>query len=189
MSMSKCTFFAVCFLCLAFSANNVLAERGWMAREAVETEGWHVAYGNELTGRDARRGYVEPGVSLYDRSSRRDRRAIRAWADSLVLQALALMVNREGVDSAMYFRHKEQRDARRFFLDTVRELLRSRASGAQILDAGAVEVKAGVVEYGRRRQVLIPYVGLRPKYMPRRRWHRDDNRWERRERYRNDGWY
>lgn len=187
MSMSKCTFFAVCFLCLAFSAESVFAQRAWMARESVETEGWHVAYGNELRGRDAYHGYVEPGVSLFDRRSRRDRRAVRAWADTLVLQALALMVNREGVDSAMYFRHKEQRDARKFFVDTVRELLRSRASGAQILDAGAVEVKAGVVEYGRRRPRFVPYVGLRPKYRPRR-WHWDD-RWERSWERRDSGWY
>lgn len=170
---------AVMFLFLfVVVAQDVFAQRGRSrAEEDVEAGGWYMGYGDELTERDAEQGNVAPGVSLYNS----DREEVRAWAESLVRQAMALMVNRRGTDTVRDFGHDEQREARRLTIQTVREMLGSRQSGSAVLDLRSIEVKAGVLEYRSRRSgggyeerrgretIFVPYVGLRPTHERRHR--------------------
>ncbi|MCW5200569.1 hypothetical protein VU07_01950 [Desulfobulbus sp. F4] len=165
-------------LLLMAGTNEVFAERRWEAKSEVEAGGWYAAYGNELTEGEAARGEVESWVSLH----RSERESIRAWTDSLLRQSIALMVSSLGPESADSFGRDDQREARRFGAETIRDLLGSRAAGAQILVLGPVEFKAGVIEYrdrrdhnyhGRRHETMfMPYFALRLKYG--RRHHRDD---------------
>jgi hypothetical protein len=99
-----------------------------------------------------------------------------------------MMVHDLGPSSADGFSRDEQREARRFGIETIRDLLGSRVAGAQILLTGPVEFKAGVIEfrdrsseYRRRREVFfMPYFALRLKHG--RRHDRPDFRDDR------DGW-
>jgi hypothetical protein len=180
MRASRLVLVAVSVLLLVAAAQDVFAQRRWRAKEEVEAGGWYVAYGNELTEDDAARGNVESWVSLQNS----DRETIRTWSDSLLRQAIALMVSNAGPESADRFEREHQRDARRFGVETLRDLLGSRTSGAQILSLRSIEFKAGVMEYrdrgsdyGRRRDtVFMPYFALRPKYGHRSRHdgYRDD---------------
>lgn len=197
MKASRIVLAAVSLLLLVAAAQDVFAQRVWRAKEEVEAGGWYAAYGNELTEDEAARGAVESWVSLQ----RSDIETLRTWADSLLRQSIALMVNSVGPDAADSFGQDEQREARRFGVETLRDLLGSRTSGAQILVSGSVEFKAGVIEYRERgwdrydrrgRQVMfMPYFALRPKYGHRRHRDRDDgwrdrdhgDHWEHRDRW------
>lgn len=197
MRASKIVLAALSLLLVAATAQSVFAQRRWLAKEEVEAGGWHVAYGRELTEREAERGEVDSYVSLH----RSDRETLRTWADTLLRQAVAMMVHDIGPWAADGFGRDEQREARRFGVETIRDLLGSRTSGAQILLTGPVEFKAGVIEfrdrsseYSRRREVyFMPYFALRLKHgrghhRPDFRDDRDgdwDGRWdrERRPRY------
>jgi hypothetical protein len=170
------------------------------AEEGVETGGWLVAYSDELTGQEALQGLVAPGVSLYAERGGRGMDAVHDWADSLVRQAAALLPRR----TARELDRREQFQARRFTVRTIRELLRSQLAGEELMDLGALELKAGLMEYrdrrsrrdrdrddrwqGRRKseQIFVPYVGIRAKVeQPSRRWDRDsrdDRRQDRDER-------
>ncbi|WP_417909768.1 hypothetical protein [Candidatus Electronema sp. PJ] len=191
MKASRIVLAAVSLLLLVAAAQDVFAQRVWRAKEEVEAGGWYVAYGRELTEDEAERGAVESWVSLQ----RSDIDTLRTWSDSLLRQSIALMVNSVGPDAADRFGRDEQREARRFGVETLRDLLGSRTAGAQILVSGSVEFKAGVIEYRergwdhydrRRRQVMfMPYFALRPKYSHRRHRDRDDG-W--RDRDRGDHW-
>uniref|UniRef100_UPI0040578100 hypothetical protein n=1 Tax=Candidatus Electronema sp. TaxID=2698783 RepID=UPI0040578100 len=187
MRASRIVLAALSLLLVAATAQNVFAQRRWLAKEEVEAGGWHVAYGRELTEREAERGEVDFHVSLH----RSDRETLRTWADSLLRQAVAMMVHDLGPWAADGFSRDEQREARRFGIETIRDLLGSKVAGAQILLTGPVEFKAGVIEYRdrsseyrRHREVyFMPYFALRLK--PGRRHHRSDrsdfrddhNRW------------
>ncbi len=160
MSVLRFIFFAACFLSISSSVSDVFAkESRWREKDAVEAMGWNVAYGAGVTREDAERGMVEAKIFVNGNTG-------MTWADALIGQAVALMVNRKGLDSARDFNKLEQRDARRFFLETMRDLLKNNASGSEILDTGSVEVKAGVMEHGERKDILVPYVGIRPKDVP-----------------------
>ncbi|CAK8722638.1 YEATS family protein [Candidatus Electronema halotolerans] len=170
------------------------------AEEGVETGGWQVAYSDELTEQEAVQGLVAPGVSLYAERGGRDMDAVHDWADSLVRQAVALLPRR----TARELDRKEQFQARRFTIRTIRGLLRSQLAGEELKDLDTLELKAGLMEYrdrsrrrdrdrddhwqGRRRseQLFVPYVGIRAKNdHPRRsrdRDSRDDHRWNKDER-------
>jgi hypothetical protein len=181
MKASRIVLAAVSLLLLVAAAQDVFAQRVWRAKEEVEAGGWYAAYGRELTEDEAARGAVESWVSLQ----RSDIETLRTWADSLLRQSIALMVNSVGPDAADGFGRDEQREARRFGVETIRDLLGSRTSGAQILVSGSVEFKAGVIEYRERgwehgrRTMFMPYFALRPKYRHRshRDWHDRDDRW------------
>jgi hypothetical protein len=185
MRASRIVLAALSLLLVAATAQNVFAQRRWLAKEEIEAGGWHVAYGRELTEREAEQGEVDFHVSLQ----RSDREAVRTWADELLRQALAMMVHDLGPWAADGFGRDEQREARRFGIETVRDLLGSRVAGAQILLTGPVEFKAGVIEYRdrsseyrRHREVFfMPYFALRLKH-GRRSPHRPDFRNDR------DGW-
>ena len=166
---SRIVLAALSLLLLVAMAQEVFAQRRWRAKEEVEAGGWYVAYGNELNEEEAARGAVESWVSLQNS----ERETIRTWADTMLRQAIALMVsgNARGSEIADRFSRDEQRDARRFGVETIRDLLGSRTSGAQILKLGSIEFKAGVIEYrdrsrdyGRREVVFMPYFALRPSY-------------------------
>jgi hypothetical protein len=167
MKASRVVLAAVSLL-LVVAAQDVFAQRRWRAKEEVEAGGWYVAYGNELSEDEAARGMVESWVSLQSG----DRDTLRTWSDSLLRQAIALMVHDLGPEGADSFSRDEQREARRFSVETIRDLLGSRTAGAQILVSGSVEVKAGVMEYRdrsadysrRRETVFMPYIALRLKY-------------------------
>jgi hypothetical protein len=162
MRVLKFTLIAVCFLFIASSVSDASAQSSdWREKDAVEAMGWNVAYAKGVTTEDAVRGMVEAGIYL-------NRKDVLAWADSLLRQAVGLMIERKGSKAAQDFNRLEQQDARRFFLQTMRDLLRNRASGSEILDTGSVEVKAGIMEHGERKNVLVPYVGIRSKYAPSR---------------------
>lgn len=179
---------ALSLLLLLAMAQEGFAQRRWLAKEEVEAGGWYVAYGNELSEEEAARGAVESWVSLQSG----DRESIRTWANTMLRQAIALMVSARGPETADRFSQDEQRDARRFGVETIRDLLGSRAAGAQILNLGSLEFKAGVIEYrsrthdyGRRRRevIFMPYFALRPGYSRHRHSHFRD-----RDGYGRDGW-
>jgi hypothetical protein len=173
MNMSKIVTTALSLLLLVATAQDVFAQRRWRAKEEVEAGGWQAAYGNELTEDDAARGAVESWVSLQSS----DRETIRTWADQLLRQSISLLVSSAGPEWADNFGRDEQREARRFSVETIRDLLGSRTAGAQILVSGPVEVKAGVIEYRDRRVheiMFMPYIALRLKYGRSHRHHDRD---------------
>ncbi len=186
---SRIVLAALSLLLLVAMAQDVFAQRRWRAKEEVEAGGWQVAYGNELSEEEAARGLVAAGVSLQNS----ERETIRTWADTMLRQAIALMVSVRGPETADRFSSDEQRDARRFGVETIRDLLGSRTAGAQILNVGSIEFKAGVIEYrdrsrdyGRREVVFMPYFALRSRYGG----HHDSDRHERwRDRDRDDDGY
>lgn len=196
MRASRIVLATLSLLLVAVTAQSVFAQRRWLAKEEVEAGGWHVAYGRELTEREAERGEVDAWVSLH----RSDREAIRTWSDSLLQQALAMMVHDLGPWAADGFDRSEQREARRFGVETIRDLLGSRAAGAQILLTGPVEFKAGVIEYRDRsseyrrgREVyFMPYFALRLKNGRRHHrsdFHDDRDDWRDRDRHDRRDWH
>ncbi len=158
------------------------------AEDGIETGGWQVAYSDEMTEDDAAQGMVAPGVSIYTERGSRGMGAVHDWADSLVRQALALLPRRV----VRELDRKEEFQARRFTVRTIRELLRSQIAGEEIMELGTLEIKAGLMEYrskdrsrrgdrdrweNRRRseQIFVPYVGILAKDgRPSHRWNRDD---------------
>ena len=168
-----------------------------MLEEGVETGGWQVAYSNEMTEQEAEEGMVAPGASLFARRGGGNMDAVHDWADSLVRQAAAKLPRR----AARELDRREQFQARKFVIRTIREMLRNQLAVEEMMDLGTLELKAGLMEYrdrrsrrdredrddrwqGRRRseRIFVPYVGIRAKNEhPPRRWDRD-RRWNKDER-------
>lgn len=169
-------------------------ENGRKAAELeVEANGWKVAYADELTEQELERGEVAPGVFIYAKRDGRGMDALHEWADSLVRQAAALQPRRTVAD----FDLSAQAQARRLTVRIIRELLGGRASGDELLEIGALELKAGVMEYMEYREqearqkpwsqyqdeevrvaerIFVPYVGIRTKHEESfRRWRKDRN--------------
>ncbi|WP_417915213.1 pYEATS domain-containing protein [Candidatus Electronema sp. JM] len=137
------------------------------AERQAEADGWQVAYGNELTGRDMERGEVQRGVSIFSARGTAEMGRLHDWADALLGEA----ASRARISN---FDQKDRFQAMRFTVRTVRELIRNRRAGSDQTTLGNVEVKAGLLEYsdwsrdswgGRRAEtVFVPYVGMKASW-------------------------
>ena len=157
------------------------------AEREVEQGGWLVVYSTEISEREAAQGMVAPGIFIDDR---RDRRAVRDWAEALIFD-LVRQAERDrsiGRSALRSFGSEEQRQARRLTVETLRDLIYRQSAGmSSSIVWGSVEFKTGVIEYreGRRERrrpttVFIPYVALRLASAPPPVFERD--RRDRRER-------
>jgi hypothetical protein len=177
MSASRWTAAALSLLLLVCAGTGAWAA-GWRERRAVEQNGWHVAYGNDLTEADADRGAVAPGVYIYADRRSPEMNALHDWADALVRQAEAKMSSSLGPASVRGLGQDARWQARRLTVRTVRDLLRSRSEGvSEIISWGGLEFKAGVLRYrGQERDggyrdydrrpgevLFAPYVALRQR--------------------------
>jgi hypothetical protein len=168
MNMSKVLVAALSLLLFAVGTGAAQGGRRSAEREA-EAGGWQVAYGNELTEGEIERGEVQPGVSVFAARGTSEMMRLHDWANMLIQQA----ANRAAVSS---LDQSGQFQVMRFTVRTVRELIRSRRSGAEEMELNSVEIKVGLLEYrdhdrsswgrdqGRRSDaVFLPYVGMRAK--------------------------
>uniref|UniRef100_UPI00405700CB hypothetical protein n=1 Tax=Candidatus Electronema sp. TaxID=2698783 RepID=UPI00405700CB len=122
--------------------------------EEPDFGGWHVAYSNEVTEKQAAQGYVNFQLSLFSG----DAEIIESWADFMLRQAVALMVHKAGPELADQFTPDEQQHAGRFGVATIKKLLRSKQSGYEQKNFSSLVVKAGVTKRGGK---FIPYFALR----------------------------
>lgn len=177
MQQAKLMIAALALLLLfGAAAQDALAQRGGRdARQEAEAGGWQAAYSGELTEQEARRGFVEPGLSIFAQRGTRDMMALHDWADELVRQAAAGL----RPAAARNFSSEERLQARRFTVRTVRELLRGQQAGSKQQELLTAEVKAGLLEYKDRSRgwisIFVPYVALREKGF---RDSRQDSRWQ-----------
>ena len=161
-------------LIFGLAAQDVFAQSGRDAREEVRRGGWTVAFGNRITEREAYRGEVEPGLSVFN-SNRRD---IRDWADRMLDRTMNEFDSKFGSrDNFLRQDRSSQRDVRKFLVNTVRDSLQSGRERSDVMTIGRLEVKAGVIKYYSRRsdsKVFVPYLGLRVErdrgYDSRRRY-------------------
>ncbi len=135
----------------------------------VETGGWRAAWSGGVHERDAGRGEVAPGISIFAVRGTMEMMRLHDWANALIQQA----ADRAGLGGLA---QDEQFQAMRFTVRTVRELIRARRSGAATLDLNGLEFKAGVLEEQRYSgRLLVPYVALRTKTEQSGGWQRQDS--------------
>jgi hypothetical protein len=128
----------------------------WEIKEQIKAGGWKVAEGGELTETDVIQGVVAAGISIYTGNSA----PFVAWLKALVTNCLSQLAS----NIQTQFTEAARQQAIAVAETTIRNLLSQKSSGAEFLNFGSIQFKAGVAKYMGRNRVWVPNLSLEGGY-------------------------